>query len=115
VNDINHTIEYYKELGFNLVMQVPEQGELAWAMMTCGKISFMFQTFESLGNNIPEINRKNGGSLLLYIQMKGLRLFYERIKDKVKILKEPEKTFYGAIEFSMLDINNYVLTFAEDE
>ncbi len=115
VNDINHTIEYYKELGFNLVMQVPEQGELVWAMMTCGKISFMFQTFESLGNNIPEINRKNGGSLLLYIQMKGLRLFYERIKDKVKILKEPEKTFYGAIEFSMLDINNYVLTFAEDE
>jgi hypothetical protein len=37
------------------------------------------------------------------------------IKDKVTVLKGLEKTFYGATEFSILDNNGYVLTFADDE
>ena len=115
VKDINQTIEYYKQLGFQVTVTVPESGNYIFAMMTCGNISFMFQTFESLAEELPAISRQNGGSLLLYIQTKGIRKFYEDIKDKVNIIKGLEKTFYGATEFSILDINNYVLTFAEDE
>ena len=37
------------------------------------------------------------------------------VKDNVTIYKGLEKTFYGATEFSIIDINNYVLTFAENE
>lgn len=115
VKDINQTIEYYKQLGFLVTVTVPESGNYIFAMMTCGNISFMFQTFESLAEELPAISRQNGGSLLLYIQTKGIRKFYEDIKDKVNVIKGLEKTFYGATEFSILDINNYVLTFAEDE
>lgn len=115
VHDINKTIEYYKQLGFQVTVTVPESGNYIFAMMTYGSISFMFQTFESLAEELPAISRQNGGSLLLYIQTKGIRKFYEDIKDKVNIIKGLEKTFYGATEFSILDINNYVLTFAEDE
>ena len=115
VNDINKTIDFYKELGFNVVTTVPEQGDIFWAMMTCGNITFMFQTFESLGTELPTISRQNGGSLLLYIQTADIRKFFDRIKDNVKVVKELEKTFYGATEFSIEDNNGYLLTFAEDE
>ena len=115
VKDINKTIEYYKQLGFDVVATVPESGDLIFAMMTCGKITFMFQTFESLGDELPAVSRQDGGSLMLYIQIKGVRDFHERIKDKVNVIKGLETTFYGATEFSILDINNYILTFAEDE
>lgn len=115
VKDINATIDFYKLLGFNLVASVPEEGNFIWVMMTRGKVTFMFQSFESLGDELPEISRNDGGSLLLYIDIKEIRAFFEDIKDKVKILKGLEKTFYGATEFSILDINNYVLTFAENE
>lgn len=74
VKDINETIKYYKLLGFEVAMTVPEQGDAIWAMMTCGKI-----------------------------------------KADVKVIKGLEKTFYGATEFSIQDINGYLLTFAEDE
>jgi hypothetical protein len=37
------------------------------------------------------------------------------MKDKVKVVKELEITFYGATEFTILDNNGYLLTFAEDE
>jgi uncharacterized glyoxalase superfamily protein PhnB len=115
VKDINRTIEFYKELGFKLVTTVPEEGDYVWAMMTCGNVTFMFQTFESLADELPEISRNDGGSLLLYIGIKGIRSFFEQIKDKVTVIKGLEKTFYGATEFSIMDNNNYVLIFAEDE
>ena len=115
VTDIKQTIDFYKQLGFNIVTTVPDQGDIIWAMMTCGNVTFMFQTFESLGNDLPMISRQNGGSLLLYIQTTEIIKFFDQIKDKVKVVKELEKTFYGATEFSIEDNNGYLLTFAEDE
>ncbi|MBL0332228.1 MAG: glyoxalase [Chlorobiota bacterium] len=115
VKDIQKTIEYYKLLGFDVKITVPKEGEFVWVMMSCNKVELMFQTFNSIGDDLPPIKRNNGGSLLLYIQIKGIREFYNRIKDEVIILKHLDKTFYGATEFSLVDVNNYVLTFAEDE
>ncbi len=116
VEDMNETIAFYMSIGFQLVMTVPEAGnEFVWAMMVNGSVTFMFQTFSSLGEELPDISRKNGASLLLYIKLKQIREFFELIKDKVTVLKGLETTFYGATEFSILDNNNYVLTFAEDE
>ena len=60
-------------------------------MMTCGTVSFMFQTFESLKNDLPMISRQNGGSLLLYIQTTAIRKFFDQIKDHVKVIKGLEK------------------------
>jgi uncharacterized glyoxalase superfamily protein PhnB len=116
VRDMNKTIEFYKQLGFTVTMSVPETGnELVWAMMTNGSVTFMFQNFDSLADDLPEISRNDGSSLLLYINLKNINGFFESIKDKVQVLKGLEKTFYGATEFSILDNNNYVLTFAEHE
>ena len=115
VRDLNETIKFYEILGFKVAMTVPEQGDFIWVMMTCENVTFMFQTFDSLGQELPVISRLNGGSLLLYIQAKEIRLFHERIKDKVNIIKGLEKTFYGATEFSIQDLNGYILTFAENE
>lgn len=115
VKDMNATVHFYETLGFKLMMQVPEEGDLIWAMMICGNVTFMFQSFESLGPELPEISRNDGGSLLFYIQIKDIRQFHDSIKDKVTVLKGLEKTFYGATEFAILDNNGYVLTFAEDE
>lgn len=115
VPSIPDSIKYYEPLGFKLVAKVPEDGEMVWAMMTCGNVTIMFQTFESLGTELSAIKRENGGSLLFYIQIKGIRRFYEEVKDKVTVIKTIEKTFYGATEFAIQDINGYILTFAEDE
>ena len=115
VKNMNETIEFYRNIGFEVKMSVPEKGDFVWVMMSGGNVNFMFQTFESLGSDMPEISRQDGGSLLLYIQVKEIRQYYDIIKDKVNILKGLEKTFYGATEFSIQDINGYVLTFAENE
>jgi uncharacterized glyoxalase superfamily protein PhnB len=115
VKNMNETIEFYRNIGFEVKMSVPEKGDFVWVMMSGGNVNFMFQTFDSLGSDLPEISRQDGGSLLLYIQVKEIRQYHDRIKDKVNILKGLEKTFYGATEFSIQDINGYILTFSENE
>ena len=116
VNNMKETIAFYKLLGFNITMSVPESGDdLVWAMMTNGSVTMMFQTYDSLADDLPEIHRTDGGSLLLYINLKGITPFFEKLKDKVTVLKGLEKTFYSATEFSIKDNNGYVLTFAEHE
>lgn len=113
VNDINQTAAFYRDLGFEVTMKVPEAGELNWVMMTNGSVSFMFQTFQSLEDKLPQVSRQNGGSLILYVQLEKIQDFFEKIKSKAKVLHGLEETFYGATEFSILDNNGYVLTFAE--
>jgi predicted lactoylglutathione lyase len=116
VDSMDETIAFYKSIGFTLTMTVPEDGgDLIWAMMTNGNVTCMFQSFVSLGKELPQISRQNGASMLLYINIKKIREYFELIKDRVAVLKGLDKTFYGATEFSILDNNNYVLTFAEDE
>lgn len=117
VRDIRATIAFYQILGFTLTMSVPGEVEDQpdWAMVTNGKVTFMFQTFKSLGDALPQISRTDGGSLLFYINVKDIHDLFESIKDKVPVLHGLQKTFYGATEFSVVDNNNYVLTFAEHE
>jgi catechol 2,3-dioxygenase-like lactoylglutathione lyase family enzyme len=115
VQDMNKTIAFYQLLGFKIITKVPQEGDIDWAMMSCGNVTFMFQTFTSLGDAFPAISRQKGGSLLLYIQVKEIRKLYERIKDHVTVIKGLEVAFYGATEFCIQDINDYILIFAEDE
>jgi uncharacterized glyoxalase superfamily protein PhnB len=115
VNDIHETIDFYRKLGFELTTQVGEGQDMVFALMSCGDVTFMFQTFKSIENTLPLVSRTNGGSLLLYIDVKGIRGFYERINRQMPVLSGLEKTFYGTTEFSIRDNNHYMLTFAENE
>jgi len=116
VKDMNATIDFYQKLGFTVTNSVKSpDGTLVWAQMDHGAVSFMFQTFASIENQWPQVKRTDGGSLLLYVNLTGIRAYYEKVKAVVTPLTDLEKTFYGATEFSLCDNNNYLLTFAEHE
>ncbi len=115
VKSMNETVQFYKMLGFEVTMSVPDVEEYVWCMMSKGKANIMFQSFESLGDDLPQIKRTEGAPLLFYFKMGDLMNFFNELKNKVNILKDPEVTFYGSNEFSILDNNGFILTFAEDE
>lgn len=116
VKDLPATVAFYKMLGFTIITSVPDDaGHDLFVMMQNGNVTIMFQTFKSIEDMLPAVSRVTGGSLLLYIKLTDIRAFYDAVKSRVSVLSGLEKTFYGATEFSVLDINNYMLTFAEDE
>ena len=117
VPDVNKTIDFYKDiLGLDLLMTVPEKGEYDWAIMKSGNVEIMFQSQASLIKELPHLKeRPLGSGSTLYIETEDVRDLYDRLKEHVKIIKELYTTFYDTCEFSIEDINGYILTFAEEE
>lgn len=118
VNDVEETIEYYTDiLGFTLLMTVPETGKLDWAMVKRNDVVLMFQTTKSLKEGVPRLaGEKPGGGLTFYIKVDRITEIHEElVNSEAEIISDLESTFYNTIEFSIADINGYVLTFSEEQ
>ncbi len=114
VDSVNDTIEYYSEiLGFELTMTVPKAGKYNWAMMKCGNVEIMFQERINLINEYPVLgDRTSGSGLTIYIRVVDVEALYNEIKEKVRLVSDLHKTFYHTMEFAIMDINGFVITFS---
>jgi len=115
VNNVNKTVEYYEDIfGFNLAMTVPEEGEYNWAMIERDNVQIMFQKEESLVEDLPIFkDRMIGGSFTIFIDVNSIDELYEKAKEKIVVVEDLKKTFYGMKEFTIEDLNGYIITFAE--
>jgi len=116
VHDVNKTVEYYTiNLGFSLIASVPETGQLNWAMIMRDGVTLMFQSYESIKEDLPELGISQAGSMgTFFIEVENLKELYEKCKQQVKIKSDWRTTFYGKNEFTVEDLNGFYLTFAED-
>ena len=117
VKSVSETVNFYTEvLGFKLVMNVPETGDLVWAMVAADNVSFMFQEMENLQEEYPFLKgRAETATLSFYIKLKDMSKLYDKVKDTEYLVKELHKTPYGMDEFILQDNNGYILTFAEGD
>ena len=126
VNNIAETVSYYQtNLGFDLLMCVDEsknsgnvidpEKTYIWAMIKNGDVEIMLQEANSIKEEGSDFFEKIGASVSFYIAVADANAFYEEIKDKVEIYREPETTWYGQREFYVRDINGYILGFASTE
>jgi len=116
VNDVEESIEYYTDLlGFTLLRTIPDTGHPDWAMVKRNDVIIMFQSAKSLRSNLPRLKgEKPGGGLTFYIKVDRITELHEELaNNNVEIISELESTFYHTIEFSIVDVNGYVLTFSE--
>jgi uncharacterized glyoxalase superfamily protein PhnB len=118
VNNVEETIEYYTDiLGFTLLKTIPEHGNPDWAMVKRNDVVLMFQSAKSLKDELPKLKaQKPGGGLTFYIKVGKITELHEELVDnEVEIISDLESTFYDTIEFSIVDINGYILTFSEEK
>ena len=128
IEDVNKTIDFYKDiLGFEFVMGVPteknevlmklpEDKALIYALMKFGNIEVMFQAKESLSEDIPIFKNMNiGASSTLYFEVDNVEELYNQLKDKVTVVKELHTTWYGMQEFYIKDCNGYILGFSQQK
>ncbi|MFH1287481.1 MAG: VOC family protein [bacterium] len=125
VKDVNKTTDYYKQkFAFEFVMGVDEKKEvkmenfdssvLTWALLKKDDVEIMFQRNDSLIEEFPDLKRlEMGGTFTLYIGMQDVKSFYEKVKNNVEIVKDIHKTFYGADEFVIKDLNGYIIYFSK--
>ncbi len=115
VNDVSYTLKFYlNHLGFELVRTVPEQAPFTWAMVRKENVELMFQTRESLIEDLPAFETiRPGASLTLFIKVNGIEGIYEKLKDHVEVVSNLKETSYAMKEFTFRDCNGYIISFAE--
>ena len=128
VADIRQTVQFYCEnLGFELVMAVPEtqdgidqklseSKEYVYAMLKKDDIELMFQRIDSFQEDVFLTDKFSvvGASVSFYMQGKGIEAFFEELKNKNIQVSELKLTWYGIKEFYIKDNNGYILGFAEE-
>ena len=115
VYNVDDTVEYYKSyFNFEQVAFLPETGDLQWAMLKNGEVTIMLQDIDSIRNDIPFFEDiEPGGGFTLFIIVEDVTALYENVRDNVEVISELTQTFYGMNEFTIRDLNGYLLTFAE--
>lgn len=128
VANIKKTVEFYqKNFGFSLIMAVPESKdgieqtwsnnkEYVYAMMQKDNIEFMFQRSDSFKEDLIFAKDLNmGATVSFYMEVEGLKAFYDTLKNKNLQITELKTTWYGMQEFYVKDLNGYIIGFAEKE
>ncbi|WP_292008961.1 VOC family protein [Chryseobacterium sp.] len=127
VVDIRQTVQFYREnLGFKLVMAVPETQDCidqqlhsdkiyVYAMLNKDNTSLMLQRIDTIKEDISIFDKNViGASVSLYLQGIGIDKFYNELKSKKIQITEMRFTWYGIKEFYIKDNNGYILGFAEE-
>ena len=112
VSDVGKTLRWYQEhLGFTLY-PFPKHEPYVFGIMARDNIEIMLQRLE--GYEKPDLyNTRDGGAWDAYIRMKGVKDFYNEVREHVEILRPLMKQPYGDWEFEVKDLNGYVLVFSE--
>lgn len=117
VKDVRKAIDFYTSiLGFNLLATVPEngEGELEFAIVQSDGLMFMFQEEKNLKQELPQLSGfDKGGALTFYIHVLDIQALYDKVKDKVTIIKDMHDTFYGSRDFALEDCNGFILVFSQ--
>ena len=112
VADVGATISWYQgKLGF-ISYPFPKKPPYVFASVCRDGIEIMFQLLREYEK--PDLHRlRDGGVWDAFIRMKGVKEFYEAIKDKVEIKMSLRQQPYGDWEFEVKDLNGYILVFSE--
>ena len=124
VKDVTKSVEYYVgNFGFKIAMvvsddkssmgQLLEEGKTyVWANIMSGDVGLMFQSVESMQEDVGAFFSEIGSSQTLYIEVEDAAALYECVKAKVEIHKELETMWYGTQEFYVRDLDGYILAFS---
>ena len=113
--DVDRTITFYTgTLGFTLKDRYPQEGAATWAELKRDDVTVMFQSRQSLAEEIPALqDTPIGTSQTFYTVVENIDALHAELQGKVEIVQEMHTTFYGIKEFSFKDCNGYIFAYAE--
>lgn len=126
VESVRTSVSFYvTNLGFELVMAVPEgtedvvynfvdEQEYGFAVLRNGDVELMFQSLSSIREEFPSLcDCLSGCGVIFYMQVIDIDALFAELKEKVPVVKGLHEAFYGMKEFYIKDVDGYILGFAE--
>jgi uncharacterized glyoxalase superfamily protein PhnB len=114
VNAIEPVLAFWVDrLGFTKTIEVPHGDKLGFVALQHGATEVMYQTFASLGDDMPLIlEAAKKGPTFLYVEIDDLDFVLSALKNSR--ITQPERTaFYGMREVGFQDPAGHYITFAQ--
>lgn len=113
VDEIEPALPFWvDQLGFEITTEVPEGDRLGFVILKKGNVEVMYQTLESIQNDVPQLADSPLSGSFLFIEVDDLDAIEGTIPDAERIIPR-RKTFYGADELIIREPGGNVVTFAE--
>lgn len=106
VPDVRATADWYTSIGFNLVRQNEEDGEMNWAKLS-------FENSELMLNAGGKSSTAHRREVDLYILVESVDDLCRKLKDRVELVEDVHDTFYGMREFIIRDFNRFWIAFGQ--
>lgn len=112
VSDVERSVEFYRHLlGFDLVA-VRGRGDATRAHLKLGAVEIIFRSLDAQAP-APYLDSALENQLVLHIQVDDVVSLFNRVKDRVDIVRSLEPTLFGSAEFMIRDIDGRVLAFSQ--
>ena len=112
VSDMAESLEYYaKALGFVVRETWPAAETPRWARVSRDEISFILTM--DLGTSDRPFIAEKGNGVVFYILCADIPALYDEMSASGAIIVQEPIAFGGRWQFTVADVNGYVLTFSE--
>lgn len=113
VSNLAESLDYYTAvLGFEVVGLWPDERDPKWAHVVRGQTRFML-TFDLGTSDRPFIAEKGNG-VVLYVVVDDIEAAYTEMEARGAIVVQELADFGGRRQFSVGELNGYILAFTED-
>lgn len=109
VPDVRATVEWYKNIGFDVVSTYGDGtgDNFSFAILSFGATKVMF-------NTDGEPSDKHRREVDLYVYTDNVDELYRTLKDRVDVIDAPCDRFYGMRELIIRDLNRFWITFGQE-
>jgi uncharacterized glyoxalase superfamily protein PhnB len=111
VDAIEPCLDFWKRLGFEVTVQVPEGDVIGFVILKNGPVEVMYQTRASVANDVPSMTEFPSSSLL-YIHVTNLDEVIQAVAG-APVLIPKRTTFYGATEYAVREPGGSAVSFSE--
>lgn len=113
VEEIEPVLPFWTQrLGFEKTTEVPEDDRLGFVILKRGNVEVMYQTRQSVANDVPPLADAPLRGTFLFIEVDDLDAVQSAL-DGIEPVVPRRKTFYGADELIVREPAGNVVTFAQ--
>jgi len=113
VQEIEPVLPFWvNKLGFTKTIEVPHGNKLGFVALQKGNTEIMYQSYASVGEDMPLLSDIRKGPTFLYIEVDNLDAVLAALKDN-KIVQPERTAFYGMREVGYQEPGGHYVTFAQ--
>jgi uncharacterized glyoxalase superfamily protein PhnB len=115
VRDIAASTSFYRDvLGFTVKQTVPDAPPFVFVWLERDGVPVFLNDPKAVAADYPgAAQRTPGGTAAMFFVVTGVDELHERVAPRSTVVMELKTQFYGMREFSIVDPDDHIITFAE--